>query len=186
MRLTILTAVVALSACAHTDSKPNVERLEAQAILEPKSGSTVGGQAVFLKHGDEVTMELDLTNAPPGIHAVHLHQNGDCSSDDGSSAGPHWNPQDQPHGHLDHGAAHLGDIGNVIVGDDGHGTLRFSTKDWSAASGTGSDIVGHALVIHGGEDDFTSQPAGNAGARIACGVVKATGQTPTVVTGSAP
>ena len=184
---TVVAAALALAGCAHSnDGVDRKERLHAQAILEPKSGSTVGGQAVFLTRGNEVAMELEVTNAPAGIHAVHLHQVGDCSADDASSAGDHWNPASAPHGHLDHGQAHMGDIGNLIVDETGHGTLRMSTAAWSAGSGTNSDVVGRAIVVHAGEDDFQSQPAGNAGGRIACGVIKATGQTPAVVTGALP
>lgn len=186
MRNSLLIASLAFAACAHTESgAPQKESIMAQAILEAKSGSTVGGQAVFLKTGPEISMQIDVTNAPPGTHAVHLHVNGDCSADDAQSAGPHWNPGNEQHGHLDHGPAHMGDIGNIEVGDDGHGTLTFTTKDWSAASGLANDVVGHAVVVHAVKDDFTSQPAGNAGTRIACGVVKATGPTPPVITGAA-
>ncbi len=186
MHKTLLVAALALAGCAHKEmSVVQTEAVAAQATLEAKSGSTVGGQAVFFTSAGEVKLRLEVTDAPPGKHAVHLHLNGDCSSDDAASAGPHWNPADEPHGRLGHGAAHMGDIGNIDVGNDGRGVLTFSTKEWQAATGTAADVVGHAIIVHATDDDFTSQPAGNAGGRIACGVVKPTGDLPPVVSGSA-
>jgi Cu-Zn family superoxide dismutase len=90
---------------------------------------------------------------------------------DGMSAGGHWNPTGAGHGHLGSGAHHAGDIGNMVVGADGTGSLTFSSDEWEVRTGSGSDVLGHAVIVHGGVDDFTSQPAGNAGMRIACGVV---------------
>lgn len=176
MNKTLLVAALTLVGCAHKElSSVQTEAVAAQATLEAKSGSTVGGQAVFFTSAGEVKMRLEVTDAPPGKHAVHLHLNGDCSAADGESAGPHWNPSDDQHGRLGHGAAHMGDIGNIDVGDDGRGILTFTTKEWQAATGTAADVVGHAVVVHAADDDFKSQPSGNAGGRIACGVVKATG-----------
>ncbi len=168
----IAGAALLAAACAPQGSTETLER--ALAVLEPKSGSTVRGAAVFSELGSRVTLQLYVTDAPPGTHAVHLHDVGDCSAEDGSSAGGHWNPGGQPHGQWGSGEHHLGDIGNLEVGPDGTGTLRLTTDRW-AVSGDGStanDVVGRAVVVHSSADDFTSQPAGNAGARIACGVVR--------------
>jgi superoxide dismutase, Cu-Zn family len=147
----------------------------AKADIEAKSGSKVKGTANFTDDGKGgLVLRVEVTGATPGEHAVHIHEKGDCSSPDGKSAGDHWNPTHMEHGKW--GAPgehfHLGDIGNLMVTPDGKGTITLETTKWSAGTGTTNDIVGHAVVVHGGIDDFKSQPAGNAGPRIGCGVIK--------------
>jgi Cu-Zn family superoxide dismutase len=88
------------------------------------------------------------------------------------SAGPHWNPTNQAHGQWGHGAYHLGDIGNIEVGPDGKGGITFRTDLWSIGGKPEKDIVGRAVVVHANPDDFVTQPTGNAGGRIGCGVVR--------------
>ncbi len=144
----------------------------AQAVLEPKSGSEVGGMAVFSENGGKVKVDISIEHATPGEHAVHIHEIGDCNAEDASSAGPHWNPTDAEHGKWGVPPYHLGDIGNIAVGDDGRGTITLETDQWSLGTGQVDDVVGRAIVVHAGPDDFTSQPAGNAGARVACGVIE--------------
>ncbi|HZH03925.1 MAG TPA: superoxide dismutase family protein [Myxococcaceae bacterium] len=157
--------------CSSTPKAP-APAATAAALLEPKSGSTVEGAAVFTEQADgRVALKLDVANAPPGKHAVHLHVNGDCSAPDGASAGGHWNPNGDAHGKWDHAPFHLGDIGNLEVGEDGKGSVTLTTDAWKI-SGEPNGVVGRSVVVHGGVDDFTSQPAGNAGNRIACGVVR--------------
>ncbi len=151
------------------------------ALLESKSGSTAVGSATFVPTDGKIHLGLTVDKAPPGTHAVHIHNVGDCSSADGLSAGGHWNPAGSPHGKLGEPTFHLGDIGNFVVGADGKGTLSFDTDRWTAAGAGGvsaafdggtNDIVGHAVIVHGGVDDYASQPTGDAGSRIACGVIK--------------
>lgn len=171
-RLALVTCVLAFLGCAHQDPRPDEPKPEAVAKLESKSGATVMGQAEFFASGMEVRVQLEVTGTMPGKHAVHLHEKGDCSSEDGESAGAHWNPKGHDHGHLENPPAHLGDIGNLEVDAEGRGRLSFSTIYWTVGTKTGNDIIGKAIVIHESEDDFTSQPAGNSGKRIACGVVR--------------
>lgn len=171
-RLALMTCVFVFLGCAHQDPRPDEPMPEAVAKLESKSGSTVMGQAEFFTSGMEVRVQLEVTGTMPGTHAVHLHEKGDCSSEDAESAGPHWNPTGHDHGHLEKPPAHLGDIGNLEVDGEGRGSLSFSTLHWTVGTKAENDIIGKALVIHASEDDFTSQPAGNAGKRIACGVVR--------------
>jgi Cu-Zn family superoxide dismutase len=147
--------------------------------IEAKSASKVKGNATFTDDGKGgIVFRLEVSDAPPGLHAVHIHDKGDCSSPDGKSAGDHWNPMHEAHGKWggEGGHFHLGDIGNLEVKPDGKGTLTLETNKWSAGGGATNDIVGHAVVVHGGVDDFTSQPAGNAGPRIGCGVIKGEGK----------
>lgn len=165
---------VVVGAPARAKKKPKAaEKPAATAKLEPKSGSKLAGSARFVPDGKGgLVLTVEVTGAPPGEHAVHIHEKGDCSSPDAKSAGDHWNPTHEAHGQWGHGAHHLGDIGNLTVGADGKGTLTLATDKWSAGTGGANDVVGHAIVVHGGVDDFTSQPAGNAGPRIGCGVIE--------------
>src|SRR5690349_20151104 len=97
----------------------------AGGAIEAKSGATLTGKAEFRqKEGaKDVTAKIDVEKAPPGEHAVHIHETGDCSSPDGKSAGGHWNPGKEAHGQWGHDHFHLGDIGNMKVGEDGKGTI---------------------------------------------------------------
>jgi Cu-Zn family superoxide dismutase len=149
------------------------EELTAKATMEPASGSQVTGEATFTEEDGTIVFELTAENLTPGEHAVHLHEKGDCSAEDASSAGGHWNPTMKPHGKRGDGTAfHKGDIANMPVGDDGKGTLKLSVADWSIGGPDSTNVVGKSVIIHASPDDFTSQPAGNAGARVSCGVIK--------------
>lgn len=143
----------------------------ATAKLEAKSGSQVEGEAQFYEQNGQVTMTLKVKNLPQGAHAAHLHEKGDCSAADATSAGPHWNPTSENHGMWGHPPHHAGDIGNIDVAVNGIGTATLTTDQWSIGTGQPNDILNHAVVVHANADDFTSQPAGNAGGRVACGVI---------------
>lgn len=139
--------------------------------LTPKSESSVSGQVMFKQNGDEVTMTANMSGLSEGTHAIHIHEKADCSSADGTSAGGHWNPTGQPHGKWgDEGGYHKGDIGNFEVGEDGKGMVQMTTDEWCMGCGDDSkDIMGKAIIVHEGTDDFTSQPSGAAGSRVSCG-----------------
>lgn len=122
--------------------------------------------------GGKINFRLDVENFPPGEHAVHIHENGDCAASDYSSAGGHWNPTGENHGKRGVPPFHKGDIANMTVGDDGRGTLDMVIEGWALGGGQNSNILNKAIIVHTGADDFTSQPSGNAGDRIACGVIK--------------
>ncbi|MBD1261105.1 superoxide dismutase family protein [Maribacter polysiphoniae] len=138
--------------------------------MEPKSDSTVKGEVTFTQEDDEVTMIANFSGLTPGKHAIHLHEKADCSSYDGKSTGGHWNPTHEPHGKW--GAAegyHKGDIGNFVANEEGNATLTFSTDQWCiGCDDQNRNIVGKAVIVHQGVDDFVSQPSGDAGARISC------------------
>jgi len=145
----------------------------AKATMEPASGSNVTGEVTFTEENGQVRFELTVENLPAGEHAVHLHENGDCSAEDASSAGGHWNPTMKPHGKRGQGTAfHKGDIDNMSVGDDGKGTLSMTIAGWSIGGPDSTNVVGKSVIIHADADDFTSQPSGNAGSRLSCGVIK--------------
>jgi Cu-Zn family superoxide dismutase len=170
--------LMAAAACAHEERRADQRAAPAAvADLEPRSGSSVAGHADFVVAGGEVRLLLNVTGASPGTHGVHLHETGDCSAADATSAGGHWNPMAAKHGNLAQPPAHLGDIGNLEVGGDGRGSLTFATPQWTVGTGASTDVLGRALMVHSAMDDFVSQPAGNAGERIACAVVRAAPQT---------
>lgn len=140
-------------------------------ILEPKSDSNVSGKVVFIEENGIVDMEATLIGLEPGDHAIHIHESSDCSSPDGKSAGGHWNPTNQPHGKW--GAEtgyHKGDIGNVTADANGNASISLSTDEWCIGCGdSNKDILGKAIIVHAGVDDFTTQPTGDAGGRVSCG-----------------
>lgn len=138
--------------------------------MEPKSDSNVQGEVVFTEENGTVSMKATLSGLSPGEHAIHIHEKADCSSDDGKSSGGHWNPTHEPHGKWGAAAGyHKGDIGNFTADADGNAVVEFSTDQWCiGCEDANKDILGKAVIVHQGFDDFTSQPSGAAGARVSC------------------
>jgi superoxide dismutase, Cu-Zn family len=152
----------------------------AQAHLAGLNGSDITGLARFVVDRGVVTMDLTLANVPEGVHAIHLDENGDCAGD-GSVVGPHWNPSHAPaHGRFDAPPFHLGDVGNVRADSSGQASLVFATEEWSIGTGEPNDIVGRAITIEEGKDDFLTQPDGHSGRHIACGSIQLTAAPPAV------
>lgn len=150
------------------------ETKEITVSLEPKSGSDLGGEVTFTQEDGEVTMEATITGLAEGQHAIHIHQKADCSAEDGTSAGGHWNPTNEKHGKWgDSEGYHKGDIGNFEVDANGEGTVSMTTDEWCiGCDDENKNIVGKAIIVHDGVDDYTSQPSGAAGTRVGCGVIK--------------
>ena len=183
LALTLVFAVSCKSDKKQTETSTEnvVEKTEAttpqvkkvSVSLESKSNSEVTGNIVFKEEGEIVTMVAIISGLSEGNHAIHLHEKADCSSDDGKSSGGHWNPTAQPHGKW--GATegfHQGDIGNFEANANGNGSITFSTDTWCIGCGDETkDIIGKAIIVHEGTDDFTSQPSGAAGTRVSCGGV---------------
>jgi Cu-Zn family superoxide dismutase len=158
---------------AQENQQATEQQTTAKASMEAASGSNVTGEANFTQENGSVRFVLSVENLTPGEHAVHLHEKGDCSAEDASSAGGHWNPTMKPHGKRDGGGSyHKGDIGNMNVGADGKGSMDMAVEGWTIGGADSTNIVGKSVIIHEKADDFTSQPAGNAGARLSCGVIK--------------
>ncbi|NAS11627.1 superoxide dismutase family protein [Poritiphilus flavus] len=138
--------------------------------MEPKSDSEVTGEVLFTEKDGRVKMVARLSGLSEGEHAIHIHEKADCSSADGKSTGGHWNPTHEPHGKW--GAAegyHKGDIGNFVANAEGYATVEFDTDQWCmGCDDPNKNIIGKAVIVHQGVDDFTSQPSGAAGARISC------------------
>lgn len=140
-----------------------------------KSNSKVTGEVRFTEEKGKVRMEAKFSGLNPGgTHAIHLHENGDCSSDDAMSAGGHWNPTNDRHGKWeDSEGYHRGDIGNLKADQDGKATLSFETDQWCIdCNDDQRNIIGKSVIVHEDADDFESQPTGDAGGRISCGEIK--------------
>lgn len=145
----------------------------ATAELKPTAGSAVTGKVHFVQHthgGVKVSGQISGLQ-PNSEHGFHIHENGDCSSADGSSAGGHFNPGNTAHGRHDQGIRHVGDLLSLRANANGMAVVQYETTQISLGTDS-KNIAGRALIVHADPDDFTSQPTGNAGARLACGVIQ--------------
>ncbi len=146
----------------------------ATIALAPASGSLVSGRLSAMAMGGGVHITGDVGGlAPNSTHGLHVHEKGDCSAADAASAGPHFNPTGRAHGGPDSPAHHAGDLPNITAGGDGVAHVNLHVMGLTLGGAASSNILGRALVVHAQGDDYASQPAGNSGARIACGVVRA-------------
>lgn len=157
-----MMALAAVSAQAEPVTK-------AVAVLSPTKGSNVSGTVTFTKVDGGVKIVADLTGLKPGEHGFHIHEFGDCSAPDATSAGGHFNPQHTQHGAPDATARHAGDFGNLVADDSGK--AHYERVDTMMALDGANSVVGHAVIVHEKADDLKTQPTGNAGARVACGVI---------------
>jgi Cu-Zn family superoxide dismutase len=173
MRLSPLVRSLAiaglLAGCAASGPPP----LHATAMLESRSGSSVTGRVELSEAHGQVRALVELTGlAPNSEHGFHIHDKGDCSAADASSAGGHYNPSGAAHGHAGIAPHHAGDLPSLTA--DAAGTVRADVLLDGVTLAPGPvSVVGRSVVVHRDRDDFTTQPAGNAGPRIACGVITA-------------
>ena len=185
MRSTLLALALLATGCA--DSPDPVEDTVdavgpaasgpqvAVAEIAEVDGSGVSGTVRFTSLDDAVEIRYDLVGLSPGLHGFHVHANGDCSADStgtpAGAAGGHFNPLSSPHGGPDSTRTkrHAGDRGNIEVGPDG--TTRGVSVDSLLAFDGPTSVIGKALIVHGGQDDLSSQPSGDAGPRVGCGVI---------------
>ncbi|TYB77137.1 superoxide dismutase family protein [Bizionia myxarmorum] len=191
INLLALVAVFAIATSCKNDKKESMEMEPVNEVEEvmpepvvakkvtieliAKSGSNVNGNVVFSEENGTVTMTAVMGGLEPGTHAIHLHETADCSSEDGTSSGGHWNPTSEPHGKWGDAAGyHKGDIGNLEADEKGNATITFSTDEWCiGCDDPAKDILGKAVIVHKGKDDFKTQPTGDAGARVSCaGVIE--------------
>ena len=180
-RLSVAIAAVLVAAgCAAAPPKPQTAPAHlrhplaaATASLAPASGTLVSGRLALTSDGDGVRIAGDIGGLGPGsTHGIHVHERGDCSAADASSAGGHFNPAGAAHGRAGSAAHHLGDIDNIVA--DASGVAHVSMRIDGAILGTGgdNDILGRAIVVHANPDDYATQPSGNSGPRVACGVIQ--------------
>jgi Cu-Zn family superoxide dismutase len=174
MKKYLLFLVVVFAVVIACKSGSNTKSNSLTITLEPKSGSNVSGTATFTEKNGFVTFNAKLSGLKPGIHAIHIHEKADCSSVDAASAGGHWNPLHVKHGKWTDAEHHKGDIGNFTADENGNGTISLKTDEWCIGCGDANkDILNKGLIVHANPDDFTTQPTGNAGGRVACsGIIK--------------
>lgn len=182
--ITAIVSLLSLVACSSGPTPTTTSRSEpklvstarqAVAVLAPASGSLVSGKVTLVPMGDGVHITGTVGSLPAnGKFGFHVHEKGDCSAADATSAGGHFNPAAQPHGHAAHGPHHAGDMDNIV--SDGQGVARIDVHMVGVTLGGGAanDIAGRGLIVHADQDDYVTQPTGNAGARVACGVIKVT------------
>ena len=151
-------------------TRPQPPASAAVANVQQLSASGVTGTVTFARRGTQITVTLDLRGLRPGGHGLHIHERGDCSAADGSSAGGHFNPTNMQHGNPASGPHHAGDLPMITA--DRNGRARLTTRISGVTLDQGDNaIIGRAVVVHADPDDYTTQPAGNSGTRIACGVI---------------
>ncbi|HMQ69949.1 MAG TPA: superoxide dismutase family protein [Ignavibacteria bacterium] len=147
----------------------NSKSQKAEALLEPKSGSNVKGKITFTKEGNTMKVLADIEGLTPGLHGFHIHEKGDCSAPDGTSAGGHFNPKSMKHAGPDSPERHEGDLGNIKADESGKAHLDIT--DSILTFDGESSILGKSVIVHENADDLTTQPTGNAGGRVACGII---------------
>ena len=178
-------ALLTAGCAAPPPDKPAAEPTVALALLNPASGTQANGIVRFRQEGELVRVKARVSGLQPNReHGFHVHEKGDCSAPDASSAGEHLNPQGRRHGPPNGGERHAGDLPSLKSDAAGVAEMSFDVKGTLLGAGA-SDFIGKALVVHANPDDYTTQPSGNAGTRIACGVI-AVPVRPGGVGGNAP
>jgi len=184
MKTVLLAAAAALvlSACSTTPATSSGASASVAAggstassatvNLAAASGSLVSGKLMAMPMSDGVHLRGEIGGlAPNSTHGIHIHEKGDCSAADASSAGGHFNPGARMHGKVGAGAHHGGDLDNIVANAEGVAPVDVHASGVTLGGGAGNDVAGRAVVVHAAADDYTSQPAGNSGARVACGVI---------------
>ena len=172
MKKIIFSIVLVVAVIIGCKTKNTSDSKSLNLVFESKSNSNVTGTATFTEKKGKVTFIAKISGLKPGIHAIHIHEKSDCTAADGSSAGGHWNPTFKKHGKWTDAEHHKGDIGNFTADAKGNGTITLTTDEWCIGCGDATkDVLGKGLIVHQGADDFVSQPAGNAGARVACSAI---------------
>lgn len=187
-------AFLAMAACtpstpdapAATDpqpAQPAVDAVDAAAAqtatasvtLAPTQGNQAAGTLQFAVVDGVVVVTGEVTGLKPGSqHGFHLHEKGDCSAPDATSAGGHFNPASTDHGRVGHGSHHGGDSDNLVANDQGVASVDARFEGVTIGDGAAGDVVGRGVIVHADPDDYVTQPTGNAGARLACGVIVST------------
>ena len=166
----IFLSLTAITARAQAPEEKSSAPLKAVAVLHPTDGNKVSGTVTFTEVADGVQVHAEIAGLAPGNHGFHVHEFGDCTAADDSSAGGHFNPTNQPHAGPDVDARHVGDMGNIEADASGAAKLDYLDHSMSLANDDRS-IIGRSVVVHAKADDLKSQPAGDSGARVACGVI---------------
>jgi superoxide dismutase, Cu-Zn family len=146
----------------------------AHVELQPTEGSNTRGSLTLSVTGQGIRLTGTISGLEPGsLRGFHIHEFGDCSAPDATSAGGHWDPHGHDHGRRSEGEFHAGDMDNLEVDEAGNATVDRLLAGLEIGTGSEVDVVGRSVIVHTGTDDYVSQPTGDAGARAACGVIEA-------------
>ncbi len=163
----VLSTLLVAAGCSSTPTGG----ASARADLEPTKGNQARGVVTFIQEGEQIKVTATFSGLTPGGHGFHIHEKGDCSAPDATSAGGHFNPAGKPHGHPHKGEHHAGDLPMLQADVSGNASLTATLSGVSLQGSSG--IIGRGLIVHAAPDDFKTQPTGNSGARVACGVIAA-------------
>ncbi|MEX0780212.1 MAG: superoxide dismutase family protein [Balneolales bacterium] len=168
--LTLVVPIIIISCAQEPQTDNSVEHDQLVAVITPTEGNDISGEVTFTQENNGVSVNATISGLDPeSRHGFHIHQYGDCTADDGTSAGGHFNPQNMRHSDPDDTERHMGDLGNLDSDQNGIATLNFTD---SVIQLTGeSGILGRGVIVHAGEDDLETQPTGDAGPRLGCGVI---------------
>ena len=171
IKIALVSCMMSLSVMAAASAAT----LSAEAPLKPTTGSKVGGTVSFEQGADSLRVKGRIEGLTPGLHGFHIHEKGDCSAPDGTSAGGHFNPATTQHGDPAKAMHHGGDFGNLNANDKGVAELDVSVPvtQINLTNGSAASAIGRAVIVHAAPDDMVTQPTGNSGARLACGVIAA-------------
>lgn len=164
-----LTGIAAFA--AQTPAATNTVT-RAQATVEPTQANNARGTVTFTQEKDGIKVTAEITGLTPGKHGFHIHEYGDCRAPDATSAGGHFNPDHVAHAGPDAKVHHEGDMGNLVA--DNAGDAKYEYLDKSLSFHNAHSILGRSVIIHEHADDLISQPVGNSGARVACGIIGVT------------
>jgi Cu-Zn family superoxide dismutase len=160
-----IAASAALAVAAPVAARPS----SVAAELRDASGA-VRARASVTQEGEDLRVRIEAVNMTPGAYGTHIHAVGRCDPPDFASAGPHWNPSGRQHGKENPEGLHKGDLPNLLVGADGKGSIEYPVR--GAAMGALLDEDGAAVIVHAQADDYRTDPSGNSGARMSCGVLR--------------
>jgi len=161
---------ITFSAC----NMKSTDKEIAKAVLNSTASNSPIGTVKFYSIADgkiKMDLELDFPEKADSTVAVHFHEHGDCGNM-GENTHGHWNPTKEAHGKWGSAAFHSGDIGNIKLDAKGHGSISVSTDRWNVIANDTKNIIGRGIIVHGGTDDYTTQPTGNSGPRVGCGVIE--------------
>lgn len=167
--LALVLGIVCFSAADAQQSEKTGGLSKAVCVLHPTQGHKAQGTIWFTRRGGEIEITGEITGLSPGVHAFHVHEYGDCSAPDAMSTGGHFNPEAKKHGDIHSKERHVGDLGNIKA--DGTGKAIVDIRDREIKFSGPHSIIGRGLIVHAAADDFKTQPTGNAGGRVACGVI---------------
>ena len=171
-KIFIYSIIGLLVSCTSNKTNESPKEIMAKCQINSANGSSVYGEVKFVQINNKVSINVEVKGLSYGLHAIHIHEFGDCSSFDAKSAGGHWNPNNKNHGEWGSGSHHMGDIANLFADSSGISSLKFETDLWCLdCKEESNNIIGKSIIIHQGLDDFHSQPSGNAGKRIGCGII---------------